>query len=156
MIAAGSTLAADYLVERMPVLEPLKRFVASSRTKGVLGSIALIIGFVKLFWRAPGELIIVGDFFPAIAGMLLGAMLLIERYRERQLSGEGVEQVTADNEVSEEDPALDSAVSGVASDSAVTGIAEISNALRPYRTPLGLGGIVVGVVHFFLANVMFL
>ena len=64
--------------------------------------------------------------------------------------------MTADNEVSEEDPALDSAVSGVASDSAVTGIAEISNALRPYRTPLGLGGIVVGVVHFFLANVMFL
>ncbi len=149
-IAAGATLAADYLVDRMPVLEPLRRFAASSRAKGALGAIALVIGFVKLFWRAPGEVIIVGDFLPSIAGMLLGAMLLIDRYRERRLPGDGVDQVAAGDEAGEGDAAPES------SDSGATGIARIDDALRPYRTPLGLGGIAVGVIHFLLASVLFL
>ncbi|CAI8032544.1 hypothetical protein GBAR_LOCUS18394 [Geodia barretti] len=67
--------AADHLVDRVPVLEPLRRFAASNRAKGTLGAIAVVVGIVKLFARAPGQVIIVGDFLPAIAGMLLGAML---------------------------------------------------------------------------------
>lgn len=147
-IAAGATLAADYLVERIPVLEPLRRFAASSRAKGTLGAIALVIGFVKLFWRAPGEVIIVGDFLPSIAGMLLGAMLMIDRYQERRLPGGGVEQVAGD------EPGDGDATGS--SDSGATGIARIDETLKPYRTPLGLGGIAVGVIHFLLASVLFL
>ena len=149
-IAAGATLAADYLVDKMPVLEPLRRFAASSRAKGMLGATALAIGVVKLFWRVPGEVIIVGDFLPAISGMLLGAMLMIDRYRERQLLGDSVEPATVGSETVEDDatPKL--------SDSGVTGIAEIGDALKPYRTPLGLAGIAAGVIHFLLANVIFL
>ena len=157
-IAAGATLAADYLVERIPVLEPLRRFAASSRAKGTLGAIALVIGFVKLFWRAPGEVIIVGDFLPSIAGMLLGAMLMIDRYQERRLPGGGVEQVAGD-EPGDGD-ATGSSDSGSSdsgsSDSGATGIARIDETLKPYRTPLGLGGIAVGVIHFLLASVLFL
>ena len=158
-IAAGATLAADYLVDRVPILEPLRRFAASSRAKGTLGAIALVIGFVKLFWRAPGEVIIVGDLLPAISGMLLGAMLMIDRFQERRLSegsveqggrvdqGGGVDQVVGD----EQDQAA-----AESSDSGATGIARIDETLRPYRTPLGLAGIGVGVIHFLLASVLFL
>ena len=147
-IAAGATLAADYLVERIPVLEPLRRFAASSRAKGTLGAIALVIGFVKLFWRAPGEVIIVDHFLPSIAGMLLGAILMIDRYQERRLPGGGVEQVAGD------EPGDGDATES--SDSGATGIARIDETLKPYRTPLGLGGIAVGVIHFLLASVLFL
>ena len=158
-IAAGATLAADYLVDRVPVLEPLRRFAASSRAKGTLGAIVLVIGFVKLFWRAPGEVIIVGDFLPAIAGLLLGAMLMIDRFQERRLSGGGVEQGgveqggSVDQVVGDEQDQADAAES---SDSGATGIARIDETLRPYRTPLGLAGIGVGVIHFLLASVLFL
>lgn len=165
-IAAGATLAADYLVDRVPVLEPLRRFAASSRAKGTLGAIVLVIGFVKLFWRAPGEVIIVGDFLPAISGMLLGAMLMIDRFQERRLpegsveqgggvdqggrvdQGGGVDQVVGDEQ--------DQAAAAESSDSGATGIARIDETLRPYRTPLGLAGIGVGVIHFLLASVLFL
>ena len=149
-IAAGATLAADYLVDRVPVLEPLRRFAASNRAKGTLGAIAVVVGIVKLFARAPGQVIIVGDFLPAIAGMLLGAMLLIDRCRERQVPGAGADQVAAGDGADEGDGTAGS------SDAGATGIAKIDDALKPYRTPLGLAGIAVGVIHFLLAGVLFL
>ena len=149
-IAAGATLAAGYLVERFPVLEPLKRFAASSRAAGTLGAIAAAVGFVKLFARAPGQAVIVGDFLPAVAGMLLGGMLLIDRYRDgRRLGGGAAEPVAADDGDDDPIPVTPAAGSG-------GGIVKIGDALAPYRTPLGLAGIAVGVVHFLLAGVLFL
>ena len=159
-IAAGATLAAGYLVKRFPVLEPLKRFAASSRAAGTLGTIAAAVGFVKLFTRAPGQTIIVfadnflpvvagmlGDYLPAFAGMLLGGMLMIDRYRERRrLDDSAAEQVTADDGDDEGDalPVTPAA-----------GIVKIGDALAPYRTLLGLAGIAAGVIQFLLAGALF-
>lgn len=154
-IAAGATLAADYLAERLPVLEPLRRFAGSSRAAGTLGVIAAVVGFVKLFARAPGQTIIVGDFLPAAAGMLLGAMLMIDRYRDRRrLGGGAAEQVTADDE-GDAIPAEPVAGRPTAAGNA-DGIVKLGEALKPYRTPLGLAGIAAGVVHFLLFSVLFL
>lgn len=148
-IAAGATLAADYLVERLPVLEPLRRFAGSSRAAGTLGIIAAAVGFVKLFARAPGQTIIVGDFLPAVAGMLLGAMLMIDRYRDRRrLGGGAAEPVTADDE--------SDAIPAAPTDGSDDGIVKLGEALKPYRTPLGLAGIAAGVIHFLLFSVLFL
>ena len=155
-IAAGTTLAADYLVDRVPVLEPLRRFAASNRAKSTLGAIAVVVGFVKLFARAPvanpeaKQWFIVGDFLPAVAGMLLGAMLMIDRCRERKLPGDGAEQVVAG------DGADEGAATNESSDAGHTAISKIDDALKPYRTPLGLAGIAVGVIHFLLARLQFL
>ena len=186
-IAAGATLAAGYLVERFPVLEPLKRFAASSRAAGTLGAIAAAVGFVKLFARAPrpgsraseiegalmncqiegaimscqldridqivsamrGQLVILGDFLPAVAGMLLGGMLLIDRYRDqRRLRGGAAEPIAADDGDDDSDP-----IPVTPSADSSTGILKIGDALTPYRTPLGLAGMVAGVIHFLLAGV---
>ena len=159
-IAAGATLAADYLADRVPVLEPLRRFAAGNRVRGALGAVALVVGFVLLWWRSPprqvagqvlfrGQVIIVGDILPAIAGMLLGAMLLIGYYRDRRGlpdDGDAAEQAAADVESGAGDATPESSDSGAAS------IARIDDALKPYWTPVGLAGIVVGVVHFLLPS----
>ena len=115
---------------------------------GAVGEAA--VGFVKLFARAPGQAVIVGDFLPAVAGMLLGGMLLIDRYRDgRRLGGGAAEPVAADDGDDDPIPVTPAAGSG-------GGIAKIGDALAPYRTPLGLAGIAVGVIHFLLAGVLFL
>ena len=152
-IAAGATLAAGYLVERFPVLEPLKRFAASSRAAGALGAIAAAVGFVKLFARAPNQTVIVGDFLPAVAGMLLGGMLLIDRYRDqRRLRGGAAQPIAADDGDDDGDPIPVTPAAGSPPD----GILKIGDALTPYRTPLGLAGMAAGVIHFLLAGVLFL
>ena len=108
-IAAGATLSAGYLVKSFPNLEQYKRFVPGSRSAGTLGAITAAVGFVKLF--APwNQIIIVGDFLPAVAGMLLGGMLLIDRYRDRrQAGGDGAEHVAADDVHTNEGDAIPNA-----------------------------------------------
>lgn len=156
-IAAGATLAAGYLVERFPVLEPLKRFAASSRAAGTLGAIAAAVGFVKLFARAPNQTIIVGDFVPAVAGMLLGGMLLIDRYRDqRRLRGGVAEPIAADDGDDDGDPIPVTPAVGSTRSGNPDGILKIGDALTPYRTSLGVAGMAAGVIHFLLAGVLFL
>ncbi len=194
-IAAGATLAAGFVVERFPVLEPLKRFAASSRAAGTLGAITAAVGFVKLFARAPrpgaraseiegaimdcqiegaimschldrigeivgamrGQMVILGDFLPAVAGMLLGGMLLIDRYRDqRRLRGGAAEPIVADDGDDDGDPIPVTAAAGSPRAGSPNGILKLGDALTPYRTPLGLAGIAAGVIHFLLAGVLFL
>ena len=161
-IAAGAILAADYLADRVPALEPLRRFAASSRAKSALGATAAVVGLVALVWRFPprritvpgqepeilfiGQRIILGDLLPAVAGMLLGAILIADRYREGRLSGDDVEQVAAGDEAADGDATPESPVS------VATRIAQIGNAIRPYRAPLGVAGIAIGLIHFLLAS----
>ncbi len=144
-IIAGATLVADDLVERYPVLEPLQRFAGSGRATGTLGIIAVVVGFMKLFAPVPSPP-------QAAAGMLLGALLIIERYRDRrQLSVDDEEGVAVaggeDTETNLPEPLIDSESSG---------IFQFNDALKPYRKVIGISGIVVGVVHFLLAGVLFL
>ena len=153
-IIAGATLVADDLVERYPVLEPLQRFAGSGRATGTLGIIAVVVGFMKLFAPVPSppQALIVGDFLPAAAGMLLGALLIIERYRDRRrLSVDDEEGVAVaggeDAETNLPEPLIDSESST---------IFQFNDALKPYRKVIGISGIAVGVVHFLLAGVLFL
>ena len=152
-IAAGATIEADYLVERFPVLEPLKRFAASGRSKGMLGIITAAVGFVKLFARVPGQPVIVGDFLPAVAGMLLGAVLIIDRFRERARTPAG-DSVAEDAAAVDEGDASDKLLEREGDEA--SGLLQIGDALKPYRRALGLGGITVGAIHFLLAGTLFL
>jgi len=152
-IIAGATLVADDLVERYPVLEPLQRFAASGRATGTLGIITVAVGFVKLIAPSHKQTLIVGDFLPAVAGMLLGAMLIMERYRDQR-------RLPVDH--GEEDRAVaggedtETNLPEQLNDSDRSGIFQFNDALKPYRKVIGLSGIVVGVVHFLLASVFFL
>ena len=153
-IAAGATVAAGYLVKRFPVLKPLQRFAANSRAAGTLGAIAAAVGFVRLFFvdnSLPAVAGMLSGYLPAFAGMLLGGMLMIDRYRERRrLGGGAAEQAAADDGDDGDDEGDALPVTPAA------GIVKIGDALAPFRTLLGLAGIAAGAIQFLLASVLFL
>ncbi len=54
-----------------------RRFISSRTVKISLGAVAVLVGVIKIFVRAPFDTIVVaGDLLPAIAGMALGLALL--------------------------------------------------------------------------------
>lgn len=55
----------------------------------VLGILTGIVGFFKLLTVVRGDVPVLGDLFPAVAGMAAGFMLLYESYRSRSSVTEG-------------------------------------------------------------------
>jgi hypothetical protein len=78
-LVASLTLAGDYFGEKMSFLKYFKEARESRSARVAIGITALVVGVIKLFVLAPGEhIIILGDFLPALAGILIGAILLVE------------------------------------------------------------------------------
>ena len=79
---AGLTLAGDYLGEKMPFLASFKNLRANRPAQVVIGVVTAVIGVIKLIVLSPGETIpVVGDLLPALTGIILGAILLVESFR---------------------------------------------------------------------------
>jgi hypothetical protein len=128
-IVAGLTLAGDYLGERVSFLASFKNLRANRTAQIVIGAVTLVIGAIKIFVGSPGELVpIAGDILPALAGIALGGVLLVEAFRpEVESQGEKMAKVK-----------------------------KISKAVVSYRVPLGIAGVVIAVVHFLLPGVVIL
>lgn len=93
-LLAGVTLAYDRIDEKVnlsalfnPVLFQNSGFRLS------LGLVTFVMGFLKLLSVTPGDVPVVGDLFPAVAGMLAGFSLAFQYYRERS----EVESATAES-----------------------------------------------------------
>jgi hypothetical protein len=95
-IVAGLPLAGDYLGEKLPFLASFKNLRANKAGQTVVAIVALVVGVIKLIVPSPGESVpVVGDILPALAGILLGAILLIEAYRPVVESrGESIEKIS--------------------------------------------------------------
>lgn len=95
-LIAGLTLAGDYLGEKFQFLASFKNLRENKRVQTVIGIIAAAIGVIKLFVLSPGEtVLIVGDLLPALAGIALGGILLIEAYRPHvERRGKSVEKIS--------------------------------------------------------------
>lgn len=80
LLFAGLLLAAEFLSGRIAALEPL---VDLSENRGVAiaaGVVALVIGLVKLFVRAPFDAVVfAGDLLPALVGISTGLLLVFSR-----------------------------------------------------------------------------
>jgi hypothetical protein len=128
-IVAGLTLAGDYLGERIPFLSSFKTLREDRTARLVIGAAALAIGVIKLFVGSPGELVpVAGDLLPALTGIALGGVLLVEAFRpQMEKQGEKLRKVKT-----------------------------ISKAVLSYRVPLGIAGVVVAFVHFLLPGVIIL
>ena len=126
LLGAGLILSSDYLVEKMEWLSGLKDLAHQRNVRIGVGVAAGIIGILKLIVRAPGETI-------PVAGDLLPALAGIA------LGG----LLLADT-------------LRVSSDDEPVAVDKVTNAVMPYRTPLGLGGIVVALVHFLLPAIIIL
>ena len=126
LLGAGLILSSDYLVEKMEWLSGLKDLAQQRNVRIGAGVAAGIIGILKLIVRAPGETV-------PVAGDLLPALAGIA------LGG----LLLADT-------------LRVSSDDEPVAVDKVTNAVMPYRTPLGLGGIVVALVHFLLPAIIIL
>jgi hypothetical protein len=128
-IVSGLTLAGDYLGERVAFLSSFRNLRANRMAQIVLGAVTLLIGVIKLFVGSPGENVpIAGDILPALAGIALGGVLLVEAFRQDvENQGEKLAKVK-----------------------------KISTAVLSYRVPLGIAGVAIAVVHFLLPGVVIL
>jgi hypothetical protein len=117
-IVAGLTLAGDYLGERVAFLASFKNLRGNRAAQIVIGVIALCVGVITLFVRAPGDTVpIVGDLLPSLAGIAMGLTLLVESFRQ-QVDSRGPQAE------------------------------KLSKALMSYRVPAGIAGVSIAVLHF--------
>ncbi len=95
-LVAGLTLAGDYLGEKFQFLASFKNLRENKKAQTVIGIIAAAIGIIKLFILSPEETVpIIGDLLPALAGIVLGGILLIEAYRPHvEKRGKSVEKIS--------------------------------------------------------------
>ncbi len=126
LLGAGLILSSDYLVEKMEWLSGLKDLAQQRNVRIGIGVAAGVVGILKLIVRSPGETVpVAGDLLPALAGIVLGGLLLADTLR-------------------------------VSRDDEPVAVDKVTNAVMPYRTPIGLGGIVVALVHFLLPSLTIL
>ena len=117
-ILAGLTLAGDYLGDRIRFLATFRTLRENRSGQLSVGLVALVVGVITLFVRAPGDTVpVVGDMLPSFAGIAMGLALLVEAFRKR---------------VEDRGP------QGKA----------ITRAVITYRVPAGIGGVAIAVLHF--------
>lgn len=91
----GLLLSAEYLGRKVAFFTEWRKLLENRTFKVTLGIVAAAIGVLKLIVRSPGESVaVVGDLLPAMAGILLGAILLVESFRGRvEKAGDKVDRV---------------------------------------------------------------
>lgn len=91
-LIGGVTLAFDFLSQNAYLGRYLSREgITAPNFRGVVGALTFIVGFVKLFMVTGENWIILGDFIPALAAIVTGFTLLLERFRgtlEERANGE--------------------------------------------------------------------
>jgi hypothetical protein len=131
-VVAGLALSSDYLGTKSEFFGSF-RFLRQNRTIQIAtGLITAVIGILQLIFRSPGErVIIAGDLLPAAAGIILGVILIGEAFRQHP-KAEG-EPVKVEKSVE-----------------------KVTDAIMPYRVPVGIAGVVVGLLHFIFPQILFL
>jgi len=79
---AGYSLALDPEVKNSP-LDGIRSLLLDETTRLVLGIFTGSVGFFKLLTVVRGDIPVVGDLIPAVAGMIAGFALVLEYYRSR-------------------------------------------------------------------------
>jgi len=83
-ILAGLTLTSEYLAERFKAFLPFNELFSKKNVKTTIGIAAFVIGFLKLLIRSnPTDVPVVGDLLPALAGLAMGAGLILGLIKER-------------------------------------------------------------------------
>jgi hypothetical protein len=80
-ILAGLTLMSEYLAEKYKAFLPFNELLSRKNVKTTIGISAFVVGFLKIL--LPVQTVVVGDLLPALAGMAMGAGLILGIIRER-------------------------------------------------------------------------
>jgi len=125
-VLTGLVLSGDYLGARVPAFATFRAWLENRSAALTLGIVTAVVGFIKLFLRAPGDSVaVVGDLLPAVTGMVVGATLFFEALLRKPSTPERP-------------------------------VERYAKAMLTYRIPLGLAGVAVALLHFLFPSVVIL
>ncbi len=125
-VLTGLVLSGDYLGARVPAFATFRAWLESRGAALALGLATAVIGFIKLFIRAPGDSVaVVGDLLPAVTGLAIGATLFFEALLRKPSTPE-------------------------------RRVERYAKAVLTYRIPLGLAGVAVALLHFLFPQAVIL
>jgi hypothetical protein len=95
---AGLTLAGDSLGEKFSFLAPFKNLRENRTAAIIISAAAITVGVLKLIIPSPRETVpVVEDLLPALAGIIVGGILLAESFRQKvEAAGQGMERLSRD------------------------------------------------------------
>ncbi len=93
-IIIGSLLSIDAKSEGVSFFSRLKDVLEDRGFKFSLGILSLIIGLFKILTPTIGDIPVVGDLMPAVTGIALGGVLLLEFFRTKSdVSSEAISKI---------------------------------------------------------------
>lgn len=132
-MVGGLALAAGAFGEKSDIFEKIADLFSNKTFRVLLGGLTFLVGIVSLFSVIPGDLPILGDFFPALASLALGSALIFEYFEDKKLE-EGREDEEVKNET----------------------LKTIKTFLLENKGAVGLFAVAVSVLHLIFPTVLFL
>jgi len=81
-VLAGYALITD-TEATSSILDGIRSYVLDETFRLVLGVLTMVVGFFKILSVIRGDIPVIGDIFPAAAGIVAGFSLLFEFYKSR-------------------------------------------------------------------------
>jgi len=136
-IIGGLALCADAPLKGGPAFAGLRTFLRDRTVRLVIAILACVTGGLKFVTAMRGDIPVVGDFLPAVAGIAVGGTMLLELYSsETWASSEPGE--------AERTAPPPRKVSG------------FESFLLSNKESIGIAGILAGLLHFLFPMVIFL
>ena len=83
-LLSGITLSFDRMDERLQLLSLFNpELFQHAGFRLTMAIVTFVVGFLKLLSVSPGDVPVVGDLLPALAGMVMGFTLFLQYYRDR-------------------------------------------------------------------------
>ena len=160
-LVGGASLVLVSMPARSAAIQGLKTFLRDPSVCLVTGILASVIGALKLLTAMRGDIPVVGDFLPAMAGLAVGSTLLLERFRDPDFApplaerpagpsgGGSAGSAAADSSGATPSPAPDKA-------EARKRLGKVERFLLDHKMAVGLAGMIAAGVHFLFPMVLFL
>jgi hypothetical protein len=145
-IIGGYALCPGLSLDRGTPFDGMRSFLQDRTTRIVLGILAAVTGGFKLIIVVRGDIPVIGDFIPALAGLVVGTVLFLD-------------QDTFEPEKTPSPAAPEGASVGGASDVPRRGAGvrrKLSAYLVERKAAIGFLGIGAGIAHFLFPMVVFL
>ena len=122
-VLAGLALATGFLTDRFERFSEYTDFMSNGVYRIVLALVSLLIGFINLFPTYSGDIAVLGDLLPSLAGIATGILLITEYLSSRKSEDESKTFELAE---------------------------KVEKFSGPYLTIVGVASVVIGVLHAIL------
>ena len=119
-VLAGLALATGFLTERFERFSEYTDFMGNAVYRIVLAVLSLLIGIINLFPTYSGDMAVLGELFPSLAGIVTGILLITEYISSRKSDAESKTAELA---------------------------GKVEKISGPYLTIVGIASVIIGILH---------